>query len=320
MGGNLVEIMVSVVVVTYNSARYVIETLESIKTQTYRNIELIVSDDGSTDNTLELIKQWLNINEDRFVKYKIVQSEINTGITPNLNRGIAVATGEYIKPIAGDDLLCSDCIKNLLEYTLENSLNFTYAKVIPFTDSDSEYQAKLTKYEKLNYEIFEQDVKKQYRTLLTGFPMPTNGLFFNKDFILSIGGFDASYRMMDDYPIAVKLTSLGHKLNLLNEYVVKYRMRPPSERAKFFSSKRKNFHSSDLSRFQNNELLPNLWKEKMFISIYNLFIERLASAIEEYNNGLICLYLSKAIGYLSFSKIALRIKMIGCKNNGSNFL
>lgn len=302
--------LVSVVVVTYNSADYVIETLESIKAQTYEDIELIVSDDASTDDTIILVKQWLDGNKNRFVKYRVVESETNTGITPNINRGVVATTGEYIKPIAGDDLLYSDCIEKLLEYVLKENLNFAYSKVSSFSDSHNDYEAKIIKYEKLGYEIFEQDVKQQHRTLLTGFPMSTIGLFLKREFIISIGGFDEKYKMMEDYPFAVKVTSLGYKLNLLHEYVVKYRVRPPSARVEFFSTKRKSLHAINLSNFQVEELLPMLKKEKMYIAIYNMFINRLAANIENYNSGLVFSYLSKIVGYLAFSKILLKIKML----------
>lgn len=55
--------LVSVSVITYNSAKTVLETLESIKAQTYQNLELIVSDDCSTDNTVELCRNWIEQNK-----------------------------------------------------------------------------------------------------------------------------------------------------------------------------------------------------------------------------------------------------------------
>ncbi len=53
------ETLVSIVVITYNSAKFILETLESSKAQTYKNIELIISDDCSTDNTVEICQQWI---------------------------------------------------------------------------------------------------------------------------------------------------------------------------------------------------------------------------------------------------------------------
>lgn len=307
------DILISVVIITYNSTKYVIETLESVKDQTYKNIELIVSDDASTDDTLTLVKQWLNANKGRFAGYKVVENKTNTGISPNCNRGIMVATGEYIKLIAGDDLLLYNCIEDLLNYSLKHNLNLAYAKAIPFIDSDNQAcVTKLMAYEKLMYELFDLNVKQQYRKLLTGFNMYASGLFLKRQFILSIGGFDEEYRMMEDYPFLIKITSMGYKLNLLDKYTVKYRVRCPNARAEFFSSKRKKNHNSDLSRFEIKELLPRLRKERMYIAIYDLFIRRLAVTVENINSGLVFLYISKIIGYLSFSKIASRIKRIKC--------
>ena len=73
------DIIVSVVVITYNSADYVLETLESIKKQTYKNIELIITDDKSKDNTIEICNKWLDENSKEFIKSRII-------ITANGNR------------------------------------------------------------------------------------------------------------------------------------------------------------------------------------------------------------------------------------------
>ena len=75
--------LVSVPVITYNSSKFVLETLESIKAQTYQNIELIISDDCSTDNTVELCQKWVEENKERFVRTQIITSDLNTGVSAN---------------------------------------------------------------------------------------------------------------------------------------------------------------------------------------------------------------------------------------------
>ena len=64
--------LVSVILVTYNSAKFVTETLESIKEQSYDNIELIITDDCSFDGTVEVCNNWIEKNKTRFVKTNII--------------------------------------------------------------------------------------------------------------------------------------------------------------------------------------------------------------------------------------------------------
>ena len=108
--------LVSIIVITYNSSKYVLETLESAKAQTYQNIELIVSDDCSTDNTVEICREWIEKNKKRFLRTELITSEKNTGIPANCNRGVKAAQGEWVKLIAGDDILCNNCIEANIEY------------------------------------------------------------------------------------------------------------------------------------------------------------------------------------------------------------
>ena len=72
--------LVSVVVMTYNSSKYVLETLDSIYNQTYLNIELIITDDCSTDKTFELCNKWLLQHQNRFIRIEFITNDINTGI------------------------------------------------------------------------------------------------------------------------------------------------------------------------------------------------------------------------------------------------
>ncbi|MDD4244413.1 MAG: glycosyltransferase [Bacilli bacterium] len=106
--------LVSVIVITYNSAKYVLETLESVRVQTYQNIELIVSDDCSFDNTVEICHEWIKANKGRFVRTELLTIEKNTGIASNCNRGVRACRGEIIKLIAGDDVLVESSVKNAM--------------------------------------------------------------------------------------------------------------------------------------------------------------------------------------------------------------
>ncbi len=91
--------LVSVIMVTYNSSRYVSESLRSILNQSYTNFELIIGDDNSTDNSWEIINTY---HDTRIRKYR---NEHNIGEYPNRNLAVSLAKGEYLIFIDGDDIL-----------------------------------------------------------------------------------------------------------------------------------------------------------------------------------------------------------------------
>ena len=112
--------LVSIIVITYNSSKYVLETLESAKAQTYKNIELIISDDCSTDDTFDVCEKWINNNSDFFIRSKIVSASVNKGVAANCNLGFSLAKGNWIKLIAGDDILIKNCIETNINYLQKN--------------------------------------------------------------------------------------------------------------------------------------------------------------------------------------------------------
>ena len=108
--------LVSVRVVTYNSSKTVEETLDSIYNQTYSNIELIISDDCSKDNTVAICRNWIELHKERFVRTEMITVDKNTGVTGNVNRSEEACKGVWVKGIAGDDVLMPNCIQIYMEY------------------------------------------------------------------------------------------------------------------------------------------------------------------------------------------------------------
>ena len=104
--------LVSVGIITYNSEKTILETLNSAYNQTYKNIELIISDDFSQDNTVNICKEWISEHSSRFVNCFVVTSTQNTGTSANCNRLINYCSGEYLKILAGDDIFTSTCIED----------------------------------------------------------------------------------------------------------------------------------------------------------------------------------------------------------------
>ena len=121
--------LVTIVVISYNQGKYIRENLDSIKNQTYPNIELIVGDDASPDNSVEVFENWLKENNYP-TTYKNYHTK-NTGLATMLNECIEKANGKYIKLIAADDFLHPEAIEKCVE-KLE-SLGEDYGMV--FTDT-----------------------------------------------------------------------------------------------------------------------------------------------------------------------------------------
>jgi alpha-1,3-rhamnosyltransferase len=85
--------LVSVIIPAYNHEMYIEEALQSVINQTYKNIQFIVIDDGSTDRTAEIIEKFIKNNPDKNIQFIRKQNE---GVCKTLNRGLALATGDYI--------------------------------------------------------------------------------------------------------------------------------------------------------------------------------------------------------------------------------
>jgi len=124
--------LVSVVALCYNQEKFLDETLDSIRNQTYKNIELIIGDDYSLDDSRIKITKWINQNQQYFKhRIKLIFNEQNIGITKSANRLAKAATGYYACSIACDDVMLPDKITTLVQEF--SSLDFTYIAI--YTDA-----------------------------------------------------------------------------------------------------------------------------------------------------------------------------------------
>ena len=234
--------LVSIVVVTYNSSEYVLETLESAKQQTYQNIELIVTDDCSTDNTVAICSEWLGHNKERFVRTKLVESVSNTGIPANGNRGRKNAQGVFIKGIAGDDILLPNCIEDLVDGIGDNSIITGICQPF-YVDNNGEKRLRSQAPTPNNYSIFDSSSQLQHKRLLTVSFIPAPAVLLRKEVWEKVGFYDERYPYMEDLPFYLKCTSEGFKITLLPKTVVLYRTKHDSmifRKTEFYNKKFQN--------------------------------------------------------------------------------
>lgn len=118
--------LVSIIVPAFNHEDYVEICLESIFQQTYPEIELLIINDGSSDQTHQRIQNWVSKFSDRFKRLEYINRE-NRGLTNTLNQGLEWAEGEYFSAIASDDILAIDKIRLLVAALEEKGGSFAAA-------------------------------------------------------------------------------------------------------------------------------------------------------------------------------------------------
>ncbi len=257
-------ILVSVLVLTYNASKTVIETLESIYRQDYENIELVIADDASTDDTIEVVNSWYNDHSERFSGYVVNVQPKNGGVPANLNAGIRKSNGKYIKIIASDDLLSEDCISTNVEICEKNGYRHLITWLKKFSDGPNGRT-----FEKVqpDLDFFSSSAQEQYNTLLKGNIVYGCLFFAEKAFIEEMGMYDERYTLIEDYPMWIKMTRQGNKFNFHNAVTVFYRI-SDSSLCNFVGTKAVNErYIKSYDMFVKNEIIPPLLKK---LSIYPL--------------------------------------------------
>lgn len=267
--------LVSVIVITYNSSEFVIETLKSIQNQTYDNIELIITDDCSKDETVKICNDWLLANEDRFAASKIIAVEQNTGVSANLKRGVDSCNGEWIKIIAGDDLLLENCITDYIKVSNEKYFDWAISKmnklannnIIPFDNNIPNIK-----------NFFSLDIASKYHYYLLNplFLNPPSG-FYRTSVLKDEGIIDVSFPLLEDQPIFLNLLKKNYEGIFLDLPTVSYRINDSSITRKI----NKQFYMNLLLCYQlyrepyfPHTIFGNLYKksiEKRFFWLINSY-------------------------------------------------
>lgn len=220
--------LVSVAVITYNSSKTVVETLDSIYNQTYQNIELIISDDCSTDNTVNVCRKWKEQHHDRFVRAEIITVLKNTGVTGNIVRAWESCSANWIKPIAGDDMLLPTCIEDNIAYVSYHRdaiIVFSRPTFVGINPSEFErYERKM-----FDYSFFSMTLDEQYERIKYGSCIPASTSFFSRNGFEKYGlFFDNRIPMLEDRPLELNAIKKGIKLHFLNKQTTIYRVREDS--------------------------------------------------------------------------------------------
>lgn len=216
--------LVSICIITYNSSRYVMETLESIKMQTYQNIELIISDDCSTDDTIELCDNWLKENKERFIKTELVTVIKNTGVSPNLKRGLLRCNGTFIKSLAGDDCLEPNAIEEFVSFSKDKNIDVCLADISYIGQDSKVLDHRLSGVYSTYLDNLDESYEFQKKTISATLFIPGPPVFFSKRAFEAIKDNAFEYPFADEWPLFFFLIHAGFRLYPLRKRLIRYRV------------------------------------------------------------------------------------------------
>ncbi len=226
--------LVTMFIPSYNHQDYIEDAVLSIINQTYENIELIVIDDGSSDNSPLILENLAEIYE-----FQLIIRE-NKGLAYTINEALSISHGEYFSGCASDDKLIEDKIARQIKFMIENKeYAMCYGKVIEFDNFNN--------YIKVDNKFYRGgDI---FCDLLRGdFFIPAITYLVKKDIIASIG-YDTDF-YIDDLQMWLKIAE-KHKIGFINEYLAYYR-------------KHDNYMSGKLLKMQESEeMIIKQYKDKV---------------------------------------------------------
>ncbi|MEZ0186530.1 MAG: glycosyltransferase family 2 protein [Candidatus Reddybacter sp.] len=209
--------LISVVMPCYNAEPYLEEAVSSVFKQTHRETELIVVDDGSTDNSLSILNKLSVIHGDRLILLK----QANQGPYPARNYALSKASGEYIAFLDADDYWDDQCLEKLL-YTLEYSgADLSYCGWQNVVENGKNREP----YVPPAYE----NGKNIYARFLKSCPWPIHAALVRATVIESANGFSTRCFRSMDYDLWIRISTITTNIILVPEVLAYYRWHDHSQ-------------------------------------------------------------------------------------------
>lgn len=211
------EPLVSVVIPSYNIEKFIIDALESVKKQTYQNFEVIVVDDGSTDGTKDLIRQFLSDQ-----RFKLIEQK-NSGPAAARNLGVCHSKGEFIAFLDGDDEWVPDKLQKQLGMFRSDPTLDIVGTNYSFMEEDGQNMGRD------RYVSFPNGFKENPKlALLNGCGISTITVMMRKEYFERVEGFDRTLRYGEDYDLWMKIVQSGGKLAFMMDPLSRRRCRAGS--------------------------------------------------------------------------------------------
>lgn len=210
---------ISVIIPTYNGAKYLSEAVDSILKQTYQNFEIIVVDDGSTDNTREIVNNFLRLQD---ISCKLQERiryfyQENRGLPGARNAGVKQAKGRYIAFLDADDELVPNALEKCIDRAIKTNAEWCIVDIRRVENGISEILTSNIPKDKYLLSI----LKNAYDFIRQSF-------FFSKKMLIDINLFNISYKVLEDWDLHIRLIEAGKKFVYINEPLYVYKIREDS--------------------------------------------------------------------------------------------
>lgn len=204
--------VVTIIIASYNHGPYIEQSIRSALAQTYSHIELLVIDDGSSDDSVERIER---LRETHPFDFRVQK---NRGLTRTLNEAIARAKGSWIAPFGSDDIMMPDRIAVQMQYVVDKpevgicggNIELMYADGTNYPDDE---QPRDLPFRRMDF----ADVFLERKPCI---PAPT--MLIRREAFERVGGFNPDIRLEDLY-LQLKITNAGYCIDVLNHLCARYR-------------------------------------------------------------------------------------------------
>lgn len=200
---------VSIIMGIYNCEKTLKKSIDSILNQTYENWELIMCDDGSTDNTYEIANEYAKKDE----RIKLIKNSKNMGLAKSLNNCLKISSGEYIMRHDGDDIMIKDRIEKQVNYMETNNCDACGSGAYIFDDNGI-------------WGIRQPSKIPTKSCMILGSPFIHPTVIIKRDVLLKVGGYsdnELTRQRLEDYDLWIKIYENNCILHNIQEPLILYR-------------------------------------------------------------------------------------------------
>jgi alpha-1,3-rhamnosyltransferase len=202
--------LVTIAIPCYNHAVFVQDSIRSVINQTYKNIELIIIDDGSTDQSVNKIKEMLIECEQRFTRFEF-RDRPNKGLCNTLNEALEWAQGDYFCVIASDDQMLPE--KTSLQISSFKSYTVgVFGGVNIINNKNQILSSRVREYSETGFE----DI------LLNKHDLPASSQMFKTDILRQVGGYNPNVKV-EDWDLLLRMSKLNKKMVYIPQLLINYR-------------------------------------------------------------------------------------------------